>query len=425
MAKRQKAAPTGLTRKQISRRRREDRLKQVVLYSVIGVGVVVVLVIAFGIVNEHYIVPNKAVATVNGEPITLADFQKRTKFEYYQQTGGQPLQATGLDAAFFGEWFLDDIIKDKIIEQKAAEMGIVVTDAEVEEQLQLALGYDAGDPEPTATIVPTSSDPTGTPTITPTFVYTLTPSPTPTLEPGVTPTATPTATPTPDGSPTPTPDQPPTATATAIPLPTQEPVTEDLYNERLTEVLAFYAEALDMTEEDIRALVFEDFRIGMLSERLVEELDFDVAQTKTIVHAAHILVETHEEALAALERYEAGEEFETLAAELSTDTMNAYKGGDLGWLPADTFVPAFAEAVKNRPIGEVGDPVETQYGWHLIKIYDRQEIPTTPQEQLAEKQELFTELQVEWRAEADVVINDIWQQYLPDLGIEQQVIPGG
>lgn len=423
MAKRQKAAQSGLTRKQISRAKREDRLQRVVLYSVIGVAVTVLLVIGFGIANQFYFTPNKAVATVNGEPITVADFQVRTKFEYYQQTGGQPIQA-GLDPAFFGEWFLDDMINDKVIEQKAAEMGIVVTDAEIEEQLQLALGYDAGDPEPTPTLQPTPSGPTETPTVTPTFVYTVTPSPTPTLEPGVTPTATATATP--EGSPTPTPDEPPTATATAIPLPTQEPVTEDLYDERLTEVLDFYAQELNLSEEDIRELVLEDFRISLLQERLIEELDFDVAQTKTIIHAAHILVETHEEALAALERYEAGEEFEALAAELSIDTSNAYRGGDLGWNTADTFVPAFAEAITNRPIGEVGDPVETDYGWHLIKIYDRQDVPTTTQEQLAEKQTLFGELQEEWRAEADVVINDdVWKNHMPDLGIEtEQAIPG-
>jgi peptidyl-prolyl cis-trans isomerase C len=166
----------------------------------------------------------------------------------------------------------------------------------------------------------------------------------------------------------------------------------------------------------------------MLKEQLIEALDFDVAQTKTLVHASHILVETHEEALAALERYEAGEDFEVLAAELSIDTSNAYKGGDLGWNTPDTFVAAFAEAVKNRPIGEVGDPVETEFGWHLIKVYDRQEVPTTPQEQDSERQTLFSELQTEWRDEADVVIHDdVWKKYMPDLGLEaaQPAIPAG
>src|SRR5690606_15005760 len=165
------------------------------------------------------------------------------------------------------------------------------------------------------------------PTATPTFVYTVTPSPAPTLEPGVTPTATPSGD--------------PTATATPLQLPTPVPLTEDDYDQRLSEFTDTAARVTGLSEARIRELLDQQIRSAMLQQRLLEALEFEIDETKELVHAAHILVETEEEAQAVLQRIEEGESFEELAAELSTDSANAYRGGDLGWLSRGDTVAAF------------------------------------------------------------------------------------
>lgn len=72
-------------------------------------------------------------------------------------------------------------------------------------------------------------------------------------------------------------------------------------------------------------------------------------------------------------RLAAGEDFGTVAKEVSTDTGSATQGGDLGCADPANYVPEFAAAVKSQPIGEVGQPVKTQFGYHLILVYDKKD----------------------------------------------------
>lgn len=85
-------------------------------------------------------------------------------------------------------------------------------------------------------------------------------------------------------------------------------------------------------------------------------------------NAAHILVETEEEAVEVLARLDDGAEFGALAEELSTDAGSGANGGDLGWFPTGAMVPAFEEAVLSLDEGEISDPVETQFGFHIITL---------------------------------------------------------
>jgi parvulin-like peptidyl-prolyl isomerase len=84
-------------------------------------------------------------------------------------------------------------------------------------------------------------------------------------------------------------------------------------------------------------------------------------------------VETEEEAQAVEARLDAGEEFAVVAADVSVDTGSGAAGGSLGCASPANYVPEFADATMTAPIGEVTEPVESQFGFHIIVVEDRTE----------------------------------------------------
>ena len=86
-------------------------------------------------------------------------------------------------------------------------------------------------------------------------------------------------------------------------------------------------------------------------------------------HAAHILVATEEEAKKIHEAIVGGADFGDQAKEHSMDGSKA-SGGDLGWFPLSAMVEPFGKAVGALKVGELSEPVETQYGWHIIKLFE-------------------------------------------------------
>lgn len=87
--------------------------------------------------------------------------------------------------------------------------------------------------------------------------------------------------------------------------------------------------------------------------------------------ASHILVATVEEAQEVVALLEGGEDFATLAAERSLDAQSGAAGGQLGCAPAGQYVQEFDDAVFSQPVGEVGEPVETEFGVHVILVTER------------------------------------------------------
>lgn len=92
---------------------------------------------------------------------------------------------------------------------------------------------------------------------------------------------------------------------------------------------------------------------------------------------SHILVQTQEKADEVKGRLDGGEDFAAVAKAESQDSQSALKGGELGCdINQDTgFVPEFMLAVSNQPVGQVGAPVKTQFGFHLIKVTSRETPP--------------------------------------------------
>ena len=137
-----------------------------------------------------------------------------------------------------------------------------------------------------------------------------------------------------------------------------------------------------VTENDIRAY-FDTYVVPELAKQNenIEE-----------VQARHILVATQGEAETVIKRLEKGEGFAALAGELSLGP-SASRGGDLGYFLAEEMVQAFSDAAFALQPGELSAPVETEFGWHVIRLEDRRVVPPPSFEDLSEQIRAFLEQQ--------------------------------
>jgi len=111
---------------------------------------------------------------------------------------------------------------------------------------------------------------------------------------------------------------------------------------------------------------------------------------QTEYHAAHILVDTQEKAAALKAEIDTGADFAELARANSTDGA-AESGGELGWFGPGMMVKPFEDAVLAMKPGEVAGPVQTQFGWHLIKLAETRIASAPPLDQV--RDELATEIE--------------------------------
>src|SRR5271170_2672493 len=121
-------------------------------------------------------------------------------------------------------------------------------------------------------------------------------------------------------------------------------------------------------------------------EELHAEYDTAIAaMDKTEYHAKHILVATQAQAEAAIKKIKGGAKFEDVAKAESTDGSKN-NGGDLGWFSLSRMAKPFAEAVKGLKKGEMTNvPVQTQFGWHVIKLEDTRETAPPPFDQVKQQ----------------------------------------
>lgn len=89
---------------------------------------------------------------------------------------------------------------------------------------------------------------------------------------------------------------------------------------------------------------------------------------------SHILVRSRADAEAVRARLRGGEDFATVARAVSIDTGSGARGGDLGCNPKGAFVPEFDEAASQLPVGQISEPVQTQYGFHVILVNERKDV---------------------------------------------------
>jgi peptidyl-prolyl cis-trans isomerase C len=120
--------------------------------------------------------------------------------------------------------------------------------------------------------------------------------------------------------------------------------------------------------------------------------DSEVANMPKEYKARHILVETKEAADAIIKELQAGGDFAKIAKAKSKDPGSAAKGGDLGWFSAQTMVKPFSEALAKLEKGKTTtEPVQTQYGYHVIQLEDVR-APTAPAfEDVKEQVKMFAQ----------------------------------
>lgn len=168
-----------------------------------------------------------------------------------------------------------------------------------------------------------------------------------------------------------------------------------------------------VTEAEARKLY--DTEVGKMPQQ--EEL-----------HARHILVKTKEEADKIAEGLKKGDDFAKVAAEKSIDKGSGAQGGDLGFFERGQMVKPFEDAAFALKPGEVSAPVESQFGWHIIKAEETRKKPLPTFESLKEKIYVYLlkkkaeEVMVDLRGKAKIEIVD---KAFEGVGAVPQAAPAG
>jgi parvulin-like peptidyl-prolyl isomerase len=256
------------------------------------------------------------------------------------------------------------MIDDVIIRQEADQIGINVSDAEFDEYIANAFGYfPNGTPTPAATLEVASEQ----------------------------------ATPSAD-------------------IPTPTVYTEEAFNQDYKDAMDVYKQSINISEAQFRGIVGAE----ILRSKMIDEIGKEIPKEEDQVQASHILVETEEEALAVIDRLDSGEDFSALAIEVSTDTGSAANGGDLGWFGRGRMVPEFEEVAFDLEIGEISDPVQSDFGWHIIIKTGQEVRPIDDTTYNQMKQTVFNEWLTNLRIEMNIETDDTWGKVYPETPVIPQ-----
>ena len=155
----------------------------------------------------------------------------------------------------------------------------------------------------------------------------------------------------------------------------------------------------------------EDIAEVDVDEAAVEKFYEDNAEQFARTCVSHILVGSLEEATALKAVIASGEDFAEVARQVSTDTGSAANGGELGCVPAGSFVPEFEAVMETLPEGQVSEPTQTQFGFHLLLVTDRAVQPLDEvraeirQQLLSQGQSGFDAFIEEALAKAEIEVN--------------------
>ena len=220
--------------------------------------------------------------------------------------------------------------------------------------------------------------------------------------------------------------------------------TDAAFEEALAEQAVSLSQLPDLVrdrllEEALREEVTKD--AGATEEELMAEYEARADEFEE-THTAHILVDAQTVAQEISDQLNAApagkveDLFAKLAEKESTDTQSAQQGGDLGYNRTGQFVPEFEDAVADMEEGEISGPVQSEFGFHVIRLIDRRTIPFDEVRDELDEEISGTAEDEAWQAwiedayrEADVRINprfgelDLTSGQIRDAGVED--VPAG
>jgi peptidyl-prolyl cis-trans isomerase D len=381
-------------KKFLAQKEREDRQKRIIIIATISVLVIVLGLVAYGVIDRFVLTPKTVVIELEDQTITGDQFDQQVRWRRrnlimdvdqmlmtFQQLGGtqeifgyfeQQLMAdvnSLQQPLLVGQEVLQDLTQNIILLVEAEKMGIVIDDARIDQEIQKAFGYfPDGTPTPAATM--DLPDPTKTPT-------------------------------TADDQ-----NADPDPTATPLLVPTE--YTEELFNNNYQEFLRSVKD-VGISEETIRDII----KISIIQQEILEIVSADVARDAEQVWIRHILVEDEDTANEVIEKLEAGEDFADLAAEYSIDTSNKDNGGDLDWFPRGSMVAPFEDAAFALDVGEISDPVQSDFGWHILESLGKDDLPLDPTTYERLRNQAFTDWLTEKKTQYQPIVNDDWVKYVP------------
>lgn len=401
-------------------RKQERQLRQIKIGAAI-VAAVLVLVLIVAVVNELWVIPNRAAATVNGQAISLRVFQERVRFEraqriislenqleafqgdvgIIQQFAGQAILELQ-DAEALGQAVLNRMIDEEIIRQAAVERGIVVTDEDVSAEIGSFFNFYGGGlptPQPTATQTPAP-----TPSLTPIPAVITdtaaveTPSPTATLGP------------------------------TSTPLPTQTPVSQATFDEQYGELLADFR-AYGIQEQAYR----EAIRMRIYTQRLLDALVEDADLPETSLQASLFLLSyaTEEAAQVGLAEIQASDYltvWNTVRSnppEPDEEGVQPVTASEILWRTQEELVASLgaqgAEVAFSLPLNTPSaplalDPAVEETRYLIVQVSGREVRPLSASALQASQQQLLSDF-IEQQVATGVVINDVWRSRVPTTPI--------
>ncbi|MBU2610144.1 MAG: peptidylprolyl isomerase [Chloroflexi bacterium] len=407
-----------VTKKHLARLERERRQARLITYSALAIVVVVISLIIYGILSITVLQARQPIVKVGKDVVTTREFQMRVRLarqqnitqyvqylQFAQMFGMDPvtnpniaqyltqIQTTLNNPAQLGSEVINQLVDELLIRQYASANGILVTADELEKAIQSDFGFLVKD--------------TPTPTLTPTAILYSTLSPTQLALV----TLTPTPNPDPTSTPLPTATADLSATPTAVPsiTPTATPYTIEAFQSEFAKVVENYAN-IKMTEADIRKVFFEN---RLYRQKVYDIITKDVPHDNEQVWARHILLADEAAAQVVLNQLSNGADWQTLAAENSTDSGTKDSGGDLGWFGRGRMIAEFENAAFDLPIGKISQPVQSDFGWHIIQVLGHENRPLTEAEYQQLRDAKFQEWLAEARQATTVKIYDYYLERIP------------
>lgn len=357
------------TKKQIALRRREARQKRIIWISVGALAVVILAIILAGVLQELVFEPSRPVAIVNGVKIRTTDYQdlvNHRRFTLHQQEQMLQRELSQLDPNNEQDQFLISIYEQQLSQIRSSLT--FVPDSALDELIDHELIRQKAE-ELALTVTEIEIDQA--------IEEDLRQAASSSVQTPVTGTV-----------------------ATATPIP----------QERLDEIYRSALERMGLSEKAFRLIV----RRSLLQDKVQEVLASQVPTTGLVIHLQLIKTDTEEQALAAQQRIEQGEDFAVVAREVSTDTLSAEDGGDLGWLTPEQLSSRYGPVVEAQALAlEIGKLtlVKGENAFYLIRVVGRDENGPLPADVLAQRRNSALS---DWLAQ---------QKSSPDVQIERLLQP--